>query len=179
MSLTSPALTRPPKTQLILASLFVGLMLNLLPWQGELLLLRPDFVLLMLLYWTIRQPLRVGMGAAWGLGLAMDVADGALLGQYALAYTVSTYAALILHRRIQSFSLWPQALHVLLLLLLAQVLALLVHLLAGQAFIGFRYFLASLTGALCWPLASILIELLQKQKTIPDAAYPAARGGDK
>lgn len=154
-------------------------MLNLLPWQGELLLLRPDFVLLMLLYWTIRQPLRVGMGAAWGLGLVMDVADGALLGQFALAYTVSTYGALILHRRIQSFSLWPQALHVLLLLLLAQVLALLVHLLAGQAFIGFRYFLASLVGALFWPLASILIELLQKQKITPDAAYPAARGGDK
>ncbi|MDP2828420.1 MAG: rod shape-determining protein MreD [Sulfuricellaceae bacterium] len=179
MSLTAPSLARPPSGQLIFASLFVGLMLNLLPWEGASLLLRPDLVLLMLLYWTIRQPLRVGMGAAWGLGLAMDVADGALLGQYALAYTVSTYLALILHRRIQSFSLWPQALHVLVLLLVAQTLTLLVHLLANQAFIGFRYFLASLTGALFWPVISIIIELLQKQKSSPDVAYPAARGGDK
>lgn len=179
MSLTAPTLSRPPSGQLIAMSLFVGLMLNLLPWQDASLLMRPDFVLLMLLYWTVRQPLRVGMGAAWGLGLAMDVADGALLGQYALAYTLSTYLALTLHRRIQSFSLWPQALHILLLLLVAQTLTLLVHLLADQAFIGFRYYLASLTGALFWPVVSIIIELLQKQKSIPDVAYPAARGGDK
>lgn len=172
-------LTRPPSGQFITMTLFVALMLALLPWQGAALLLRPDFVLMLLLYWAVHQPLRIGMAAAWGLGLVMDVADGALLGQYALAYTIATFLALALHRRIQAFTLWPQAWHIFPLLLVSQVLVLLAHLLSGAGFIGWEYFLASVTGALLWPPLNLLIQLALKYKTPPEIAYTSSRGSEK
>lgn len=175
----APTLARPPSGRFIAMTLFVALMLDILPWQGTALLLRPDFVLLLLLYWAVHQPLRIGMAAAWGLGLVMDVADGALLGQYALAYTLATFLALTLHRRIQAFNLWPQALHIFLLLLVSQVLILLTHLLSGANFIGWGYFLASITGALLWPLLSLLIHLAMKHRYLPDVAYTTSRGSEK
>ena len=160
-------------------TLFAALMLDILPWQGAGLLLRPDFVLLLLLYWVIQQPLRVGMATAWGLGLVMDVADGALLGQYALAYTLAIYVALALHRRIQAFGLWSQAWHIFPLLLISQILVLLTHLISGAAFIGWGYFLASLSGALFWPPLSLLVQLALKRKSRTEIAYTPARNGEK
>lgn len=168
MNASAPALARPVNGQFIAMSLFVALMMNLLPWQGVALLAHPDFVLLLLLYWAIHQPLRVGMAAAWGMGIVMDVADGALLGQYALAYSVTLFLALVLHRRIQAFGPWPQALHVSVLLLASQLLSLLVHLASGAGFIGGGYFLATLSGTLLWPALALLIPLALKHKTPPE-----------
>lgn len=165
MNAPSPALARPIGGQFIALTLFAALMMNLLPWQGFALLAHPDFVLLLLLYWAIHQPLRVGMAAAWGLGIVMDVADGALLGQYALAYTATIFLALILHRRIQAFGLWPQAWHVSLLLLTSQLLILLTHLASGASFIGWSYFLATISGTLLWPALGLSIPLALKHKT--------------
>lgn len=168
MNASAPALTRPVSGQFIAMSLFAALMMDLLPWQGVALLARPDFVLLLLLYWVIHQPLRIGMAAAWGLGIIMDVADGALLGQYALSYTVTIFLALILHRRIQAFGLWPQALHVGVLLLASQLLTLLAHLASGASFIGWGYFLATISGTLLWPALGLLVPLALKHKTQPE-----------
>lgn len=175
----APTLTRPPSGQFIAMTLFVALMLNLLPWQGSALLVHPDFVLLLLVYWTVNQPLRIGLAAAWGLGLVMDVADGALLGQYALAYAITVFFVLALHRRIQAFGLWPQALHIFMLLLVSQILILLTHLFSGAAFIGWGYFLASILGALLWPPLSLLVQLLLKYRSPPEIAYTASRGSEK
>lgn len=175
----APSLARPPSGQFIAMTLFVALMLNLLPWQGSALLLRPDFVLLLLIFWAVHQPLRIGMAAAWSLGLVMDVADGALLGQYALAYSIAVFFTLVLHRRIGAFGLWPQALHIFSLLLVSQILVLLTHLLSGAAFIGWGYFLASITGTLLWPPLSLLVQLLLKYRSQPEIAYTASRGSEK
>ncbi|MBZ0104420.1 MAG: rod shape-determining protein MreD [Sulfuricella denitrificans] len=175
----APTLTRPPSGSFIAMTLFVALMLDILPWQGSALLLRPDFVLLLLIYWAVHQPLRIGMAAAWGLGLVMDVADGALLGQYALAYTVTIYFTLALHRRIQAFTLWPQAWHIFSLLLISQIFILLTHLLSGANFIGWGYFLSTITGTLLWPPLSLLVLLAIKYKSQPETAYSSSRGNEK
>lgn len=175
----APSLTLPPSGQFIAMTLFAALMINILPWQGAALLVRPDFMLLLLVYWAVHQPLRVGMAIAWGLGLVMDVADGALLGQYALAYTIVIFLTLSLHRRIQAFTLWPQALHIFPLLLVSQILVLLTHLLSGAAFIGWGYFFASITGALLWPPLSLLVRQAQKRKSPTETAYSSSRHGDK
>lgn len=178
MNTTASALPRPASSQFIATSLFAALMLDLLPWQGVALLARPDFVLLLLLYWGVHQPLRIGMGAAWGMGLVMDVADGALLGQFAFAYTVTAYLALMLHRRIQAFGLWQQALHIAMLLVLCQALVLLIHMASGSSFIGWRFFLSSISGTLFWPMISLLIELLLQRKSLSGITY-SSRSGEK
>ena len=171
----APTLTRPVSGQFIVLTLFGALMLNLLPWQGSALLLRPDFALLLLVYWTVHQPLRIGLTAAWILGLVMDVADGVLLGQHALAYCATIYFSLALHRRIRAFGLWPQALHVFFLLLSSQALLLLIHLISGAVFIGWGYFFASVTGALLWPLLSLFLQQAQKHPSRSEITYPPVR----
>ena len=77
----------PVRVGFIAVSLIAALLLNLLPWSGVALWLKPDFVALVVLYWCIEQPRRLGFVAAWLLGLFMDVADGTLFGQHALART--------------------------------------------------------------------------------------------
>ncbi|MCX7902639.1 MAG: rod shape-determining protein MreD, partial [Burkholderiaceae bacterium] len=115
-------LLRPVNPAFIWLSLAGALAANLLPWGATPLV--PDFMALALVFWNVQQPRRVGMGAAFVFGLLMDVHDGALFGEHALASTLLSYGAITLHRRILWFGLPAQAVHVLPLLLLAQLLSL-------------------------------------------------------
>lgn len=159
----------PVKPAFVAASLFGGLLLNLLPWSGYALWLRPDFVSLVVLYWCIEQPRRFGFLAAWSLGLLMDVADGTLFGQHALAYSILAYAGLVLHRRVRSFPLSQQVLHVIPLLLLNDAIVLLLRMGTGSEFPGFQYFIGAIVGGLLWAPVSVLLKLPQHPKLPADA----------
>jgi rod shape-determining protein MreD len=135
----------PAKGWFIILSLMVGLLLNLLPIQGDMLMLRPDFVALVLLFWGIYQPERVGISIAFVMGLLMDVGNSSMFGQHALAYSVLIFIALLLRRRLQIFGLLKQAPQIGLLLLIAQFILLLTELLKRSDFPGWHYFLASFT----------------------------------
>lgn len=158
----------PIKPAFIAATLLGALLANLLPWSGWWLWVRPDFVALVVLYWCIDQPRKIGFTAAWLLGLLMDVADGSFFGQHALAYTILAYAGIVLHRRVQRFSITPQVLHVIPLLLLNDLMVLLIRMLAGSDFPGYQYFLGSFVGGALWPALSILLKLPQRPRTDPD-----------
>jgi rod shape-determining protein MreD len=117
---TSSRILLPARSWFIALTLILALLANMLPtayWPGI-----PDWVALVLCFWCIREPRRIGMGWAFVLGLAMDVADGAILGQHCFAYVLLAYAAASLSRRILWFPLAQQALQVLPLLIGAQAL---------------------------------------------------------
>ncbi len=154
----------PVKPAFISITLIAALLVNMLPWSGYGLWLRPDLVALVLLYWCIEQPRRVGFLAAWLLGLLMDVADGALFGQHALAYSILAYAGIVLHRRVRMFSLALQVLHVMPLLLLNDAIVLLLRMAAGGDFPGLRYFLGALIGGVLWAPVSVLLKVPQRPK---------------
>jgi rod shape-determining protein MreD len=158
----------PVRPVFIAVTLLCALLLNLLPWAGWGLWFKPDFVALVVLYWCIDQPRKIGFTAAWMLGLLMDVAEGSLFGQHALAYSVIAYAGIVLHRRVQRFSLVPQMLHVLLLLLFNDLILLAVRLLAGADFPGYQLFIGSFVAALLWPPLSALLKLPQHPRSDPD-----------
>lgn len=160
----------PVKPAFIAASLVAALLANLLPWSGWLLWLRPDFVALIVLYWCIEEPRRIGFAAAWALGLMMDVADGTLFGQHALAYSLLAFAGIVLHRRVQRFSVAPQTLHVIPLLLMTDLIVLAVRMLAGGDFPGYQYFAGSVTAGLLWPFLAVLLKLPQRTRLDPDHA---------
>lgn len=145
-------LGKPAGYGLVLLSLSIATIFNLLPWHGLALRLRPDFLLLTLLFWTVYEPRRVGIGTAFFFGLFMDVADAAVLGQHALAYTLAAYVALRYHRRLALFSVPVQAFYVFVLLIAVQAIILLVRVIGGGTFVGLSYFLASLTAAAIWPI---------------------------
>ena len=165
-----PAMPVAASTLLIVISLLAGLALNLLPWMGTALWWRPDFLLVIMLYWVVRQPQSVGMGVAWGLGLLTDMANGGVLGQHAMAYTVAAFGALLLQRRILNFSLWQQALQMLPLLVVEQLTSILAATFAGHAFSGAEYFLAVPSGMLLWLPVSLLLQWPRQAPRAADAS---------
>ena len=108
----------PANRAFIAASIAGALVLNLLPWGRSLGM--PDFLAVVLVFWNIHQPRKVGIGVAFLVGLLMDVHASALLGERALAYSLLSYGAIAIHRRVVWFGPGGQMLHVLPLFLLAQ-----------------------------------------------------------
>lgn len=156
------------------ATLLVALMLNMLQNMG--LWGRaawvPDVLALALVFWSVHQPLRVGIGVAFVFGLAMDVHQAGLLGAHALAYTVLSFLAIMIHRRLLWFSVPSQALQVLPLFVVAQLLQLVTQMLAGGSFPGLSMFIAPLLQAVLWPVVSVLLLVPQRRAPDPDANRP-------
>jgi len=147
----------PAGPGLIFASFVAAYLFNSLPWSGWALPARPDLLLVVLVFWAMRQPASVGQGVAFALGLAMDVGDSMLLGQHALAYVIATYGAQVLRVRVLSFPILEQTLHVFGLLAVATIAVVLLNLLLGASFPGPATALSPLLAALAWgPLAWIL-----------------------
>lgn len=153
----------------IFATFIGALLLNMLPLQGLFLHLRPDFVALTILYWSIYQPQRVGISIAFGMGLLVDVSNAGILGQHAMAYCVITYFGLILHRRLRYFNSLQQSPQIGLILLLMQLIILIAGLVSGYRFPGWYFFLTSLTGMIMWPIITFSLGILQRPKTDSDA----------
>ena len=132
----------------------------------------PDLLALVLVFWNVHQPRRVGVGFAFVFGLVMDVHQGAVLGQHALAYTLLSYLAITVHRRVLWFSLPAQALHVLPVFLAAHAVALVARLAAGGMFPGWTVLLAPVFQAALWPLVVLLLLAPQRRAPDPDKNRP-------
>ena len=163
-------LLRPANPLFIWASLIAALVINLLPWGRTPLV--PDVLAITLVFWNIHQPRRVGIGAAFAFGLLMDVHEAALFGEHALAYTLISYGAITLHRRILWFPLGAQALHVFPLLLIAQLASLAIRMWVGGTWPGWIYFGESGVGAVLWPLISWVLLAPQRRPTDRDETRP-------
>jgi rod shape-determining protein MreD len=114
----------------------------------------------------------VGIGAAFFFGMAMDVHQSALLGQHALAYTILSFFAITIHRRLLWFSVPSQALQVLPRFAAAHAVELAVRMLAGGVFPGFSVLLSPLFEAVLWPVVSVLLLAPQRRAPDPDANRP-------
>lgn len=143
----------------VVLSLLIAFLINLLPLEGMGLALRPDFVALVLLYWGLEHPRRVGFAPAFALGLAMDVSAGSLFGQHALAYCALMFGAIAMHRRLPLFGVREQILHVFGVLLATQLIVLVIRLAADSDFPGWWYFLSPVTGAIVWPAVRHLLRV--------------------
>lgn len=167
---SSSRILLPAKSWFLALSLLAALLLNMLPivsWPGM-----PDWLALTLCFWSVRESRRIGMGWGFLFGLVMDVADGSLLGQHALAYVLLTYAALTLSRRILWFPLGTQALHVFPMLLSVQLIQYLARSAAGAPFPGIGFFIAPLLGAILWLPLTYLLLLPQYQPVERDDNRP-------
>jgi rod shape-determining protein MreD len=142
----------PAKPGFIWGSLVAAGMLMVLQGQLGAPAWWPDWLALVLTFWSVHQPRRIGVGVAFAAGLLLDVHQGALLGQHALAYTVLAYGAVSLHRRVLWFDQLGQTLHVLPLVLLAYALQWLVRWLAGDGAPSWALWVAPVLPAACCPL---------------------------
>lgn len=160
----------PVRVRTIVLSFAAALLLNFLPWHDVSLV--PDFVALVLAFWCVHQPRRVGLGAGWTLGLIIDAGNGVLLGQHALAYSLLAFGAVTLSRRILWFPVGQQALLVATLLVGAELLTIVVRLAAGAEFPGWKLLVGPLLGTALWPLVSFALLAPQRRAVEPDPARP-------
>jgi len=158
---TQPIILRPVSNAYIATSILCALLLNALPWEGFWLVLRPDFVAVVLLYWCTHKPLRVGIGICWIVGILADVSDASLFGQHALSYTVLAFGGMVLSRRIKMFELRRQTTQVFLILLMTYLSYSLVHWqVNGQ--LAWVYFTGCVTSTLMWIPVSSLFESMRQ-----------------
>ena len=160
----------PANPLFIAFSLLVAFLLNLLPW-GQWIGV-PDFVALVLVFWAIHEPRKIGISIAFLMGLLMDVNEATLLGENALAYTLLSYFSIMIHRRVLWFPVGTQALHILPLLLFTQIVQLIVRFFVSGKFPHWYYLSESLVCALLWPLVTWLLLAPQRRAINRDDNRP-------
>jgi rod shape-determining protein MreD len=151
-------------------TLLLALAVNLLPVGRH--PAQPDVLAVVLVFWNVHQPRRVGIGLAFLFGLLMDVHEGALLGQHALAYTLLSYVAISIHRRLTWFGLAEQSLQILPVFLAAHLVSMVVRLLSGGMFPGWWLLMSPVFEALLWPVVTVLLLAPQRRAPDPDENRP-------
>jgi rod shape-determining protein MreD len=160
----------PVSPLFIAVTLVCAFLLNLLPWGS--LTGVPDFLALALIFWSVHQPRKVGIGLAFFMGILMDVHDASLLGENALAYTLLSYFAIMIHRRMLWFGPVMQALHVLPLLFVMQTVQMLIQAMVSGKFPGWYYFMESVVSAALWPLVTWMLLAPQRRPVDRDDTRP-------
>ena len=160
----------PANPIFIWGSLLLALIANMLPLGRTPWL--PDIVAVVLVFWSVHQPQRVGIGVAFFFGLCMDVHQTALLGQHALAYSALSFFAITIHRRLLWFSVPSQAVQVLPLFVAAHAIELALRMVAGGVFPGLNLLLAPAIESLLWPVISVILLAPQRRAPDPDENRP-------
>ena len=144
-------------TSTILFSFLIALTLSVLPLPDNLQWWRPEWVVLVLIYWIVAVPNRVGIGTAWVLGILLDVLEGNLLGLNAFSLTIVAYFALLLYQRIRMFSWAQQALTIFLLVALNQFIGHWIKGVLGVSVQTFMFLVPAFVSALLWPWLFVLL----------------------
>lgn len=153
--------------RVIIATTFViALILSLVPipvWAEH---FRPDWVGLVLVYWCMATPHRVGIGTGWLVGLFQDVLYGALLGQYALSKTIIAFVAAKIHLRIRVYPPWQQAIAVLVMLAVGQLFVIWVRSIIGKPIGGFSFWTPIIVSMVIWPWIFVILRDVRRRGQI-------------
>jgi rod shape-determining protein MreD len=147
---------------IIILSFILAAILTILPLPGWLAWFRPQWLMLILIYWLIIMPEHIGFGFAWCCGLIADLLNSTLLGEHALAFIIIAYITLKLHRQIRLFPVWQQAMVIFVLTLIMHTLLTSTQKLLGQSN-DMRFWLSSIMDFLIWPIIWGLLNMTQRR----------------
>ncbi|MBM4207506.1 MAG: rod shape-determining protein MreD [Gammaproteobacteria bacterium] len=150
----------------ILITLIIAMGMKIAPIPPALAPYNPDWVLLVLIYWSLAAPERVGIFHAWSFGILTDVLTGRLFGQYALAYSLVIYLCLNLHKRLRQFPILQQALFIFFCLLLSQLLLFFIKNIKQTAQMDPSIWLSVIVGTVFWPLVYTVLRFARLAKPI-------------
>lgn len=156
---------RPTNIVVVYLTLLIALVCQLFPWVGQGIIFRPDFLLIVTLYWVLRAPHLCNIGTAWFVGILVDLATGSLLGQHALSFTLVAFMGLSFQRRLVLFNPWQLAGYVCALLVVERLLMLMLKLFEGNDNPGLHYFWPVISGLLLWQLMILLFGALTRPKS--------------
>lgn len=152
----------------VLISIIVALALTIVPLPEALAVMRPSFVALVVIYWILNEPRRIGLVTAWLAGLLLDALHGVLLGQHALALTLIGFVTQQLHLRVRVFPMGQQVLTVFMLVAVYEFLLFWADGVSGLAANDWRRWLSVPTSAALWPLVSAAVAGLYQSRRRAD-----------
>ena len=135
----------------ILVSFLLAFLLAVFPLPVALQWARPEWVALVLIYWVIALPQRVGIVVAVAAGLMLDLLEGSVLGQNALSLSVVAYLSLLLYQRLRVFNMLQQVAVVFIMIGINQIVSQWVRSLTGVGVGGLQFLLPAVLSALMWP----------------------------
>jgi len=136
---------------LLTFSFLVALLLSIYPLPMECRWWRPEFVLMVAIYWIIALPFNMSLVALCLLGLFQDLLEGVPFGQHSLGIIVVAYICLLFYRRARNFNLLKQMVAVFVMITIAQLTDNWVQSMAGRPLVGISFIYAAFTSALVWP----------------------------
>jgi rod shape-determining protein MreD len=143
---------------LLFASFFLALLLSVYPLPMEYRWWRPEFVLMVAIYWIIAMPFNINLLALCALGLFQDLLEGVPLGQHSLGFIVVSYICLFSYQRIRNFSVLKQVVAVFIIISFAQITDNWVQGMAGRPLAGFNFIYAAISSAIVWPLVRYALD---------------------
>ena len=148
---------------IILLTFIIAFVLLMVPLPNWAQLLRPEWVAMVVIYWSMALPNRFGIGASWFAGLIVDVIRDSLLGQHALALAVVSFLTIRLHQRIRVYTPGQQALTIFLVMVINYLIILWIRGIMGQAPNLWQVLVPSLTTAIMWPAVFMAMRFLRRQ----------------
>lgn len=155
------------KTVFVLSLSFLfALILSLLPLPHWIQYWRPEWAVMVFIFWVMMMPNRVGLWTGWFLGLLIDILNGTLLGEHALAFVLVGYLTLKFYRQLRFFPFWQQAVTVMILVFIYQATLFIIQGISGQIIVFWQYWMATVTSFIFWPWLYILLYRYQKKYQI-------------
>ena len=148
---------------IIPASFLLALLFNVIPGPEWMKFARPDWVTLVLFYWCMAMPQRVGVGYGWAMGLLLDLLRYTLFGQHALGKALIALIVVGAHRRLRLYYIWQQCAVLLAVASIDIGIVVWVHHLTSGAEVRLIYWQAALTTALLWPIVYVVLRKLRRQ----------------
>ncbi|MDO3720384.1 rod shape-determining protein MreD [Marinobacter sp. chi1] len=144
-------------------SVLIALVLSISLFPVDWLAYRPEWLGLIVFYWTFRAPAQFGIVLAWCLGLLLDVLEATPLGVNAMAMALVAFLVLTVHQRLRMYPIPQQCLMVFLLLGINQMLVHFIKQMLGAQDAGFSYLWPAVTGALVWPVVCVLLDNINRR----------------
>jgi len=147
---------------IIFLSFCVSFVLAIMPLPEWIAKWRPDWVSMVLIYWCIATPQRVGVGIGWMTGIVADTLNDTLLGQHALSLSMMAYLSVKLHRQVRIFPWWQQSATVVVIVALGQLPTLWIRGILGYPQVGWAIFYPALTSVLFWHWIFVILRDIRR-----------------
>lgn len=156
------SLLKKHSNHILVITIIVALLLSELPLPAIVAPYQPEWVILVLIYWSMALPERIGIGSAWFTGLLLDVLRDTLLGQYALAFALTIFITSKLYQRIRNFPLRQQVISIFLLMLIHTSLVVWIKALGGIYVNVSMILVPSFISAVFWPAIYFLLRYIRR-----------------